>query len=142
MLLDKVTPVDEHIAKRLRQFRIAAGMTQDQLGELTGISFQQIQKYEKAKNRVSASKLFEISQILNKPISAFFYGIKADRDYYNYNFKSDKKQVKEMKKFENDVLPLVRAFRKIENEQSKKYLIALALSIARQKRKKVKHAYS
>jgi transcriptional regulator with XRE-family HTH domain len=142
MLLDKVTPVDEYIAQKLKQFRIAAGMTQDQLGELTGLSFQQIQKYEKAKNRVSASKLFEFSQLLNKPISDFFLGIKADRDYYNYNFKSSKRQVKETKMFDKELLPLVKAFSRIENAQSKKYLIALATSISKQKPKKVKHSYS
>lgn len=142
MLLDKVTPVDAFIAQKLRQFRVAAGMTQDQLGELTGLSFQQIQKYEKAKNRISASKLFEFSQLLDKPIHAFFGGIKADRDYYNYNFKTSKKQVKELDEFNKEVLPLVRAFSKIDSEQSKKHLVALAVSISRQKPKKVKHAYS
>jgi transcriptional regulator with XRE-family HTH domain len=142
MLLDKVTPVDAYIAQKLRQFRISAGMTQDRLGELTGLSFQQIQKYEKAKNRVSASKLFEFSQILNQPVSAFFNGIKADRDYYNYDFKSEKMQIKDLKKFDKEVLPLVKAFGRIENNQSKKHLIALANSISKQKPKKVKHSYS
>lgn len=142
MILDKVTPVDEYIAKRLKQFRLAAGMTQDQLGELTGLSFQQIQKYEKAKNRISASKLFEFAQLLNKPISAFFYGIKADRDYYNYEFKTDKKCEKEAKMFNEEVLPLVRAFGLIESPQTRKHLTSLATSIARQKTKKVKHSYS
>lgn len=142
MLLDKVTPVDEYIAKKLKQFRVAAGMTQDQLGELTGLSFQQIQKYEKAKNRVSASKLFEFSQLLNQPIGAFFLGVKADRDYYNYDFKSDKKREKEIKIFDKEVLPLVRAFSRIEDAQSKKHLVALATSISKQKPKKVKHSYS
>lgn len=47
MEIRKITPVDKHIAKKLRQFRRAAGISQDKLGELTGISFQQIQKYEK-----------------------------------------------------------------------------------------------
>lgn len=117
-------------------------MTQEQLGDLIGVTFQQIQKYEKAQNRVSASKLFELSQLLNKPISAFFAGLKADRDYYNYDFKTDKKQVKEEREFSKEILPLVRAFNLIEDHQAKKHLIALAASIARQKPKKVKHSYS
>lgn len=142
MLLDKITPVDVHIAKKLRQFRVAAAMTQEQLGDLIGVTFQQIQKYEKAQNRVSASKLFELSQLLNKPISAFFVGLKADRDYYNYDFKSDRKQMKDAVEFNKEILPLVRAFNSIENSQSKKHLIALASSIARQKPKKIKHSYS
>ncbi len=142
MLLDKITPVDVHIAQKLRQFRVAAAMTQEQLGDLIGVTFQQIQKYEKAQNRVSASKLFELSQLLNKPVSAFFTGLKADRDYYNYDFKSDKKQVKEEVEFNKEILPLVRAFNSIEDAQAKKHLIALASSIARHKTKKVKHRYS
>ena len=142
MLLDKVTPIDEYIAKKLRQFRVEAGITQDQLGELTGISFQQVQKYEKAKNRISASRLFEFAQLLNKPIGAFFIGIKSDRTYYNYDFKSEKKQAKNLNNFDKDVLPLIKAFNRIDNPQSKKNLIALANSISRQKRKKVKHSYS
>ena len=142
MLLDKITPVDVHIAQKLRQFRIAAAMTQEQLGDLTGVTFQQIQKYEKAKNRVSASRLFEFSQLLDKPISAFFFGLKADRDYYNYDFKSDAKQMKTVVEFNKEILPLVRAFNRIDDPQAKKHLVALATSISRQKPKKIKHSYS
>ena len=142
MLLDKITPVDLHIAQKLRQFRIAAAMTQEQLGDLTGVTFQQIQKYEKAKNRISASKLFEFSQLLDKPVSAFFTGLKADRDYYNYDFKTDSKQMKAVMEFNKEILPLVRAFNRIEDCQAKKHLVALAISISRQKAKKVKHSYS
>ncbi len=142
MLLDKITPVDVHIAQKLRQFRVASAMTQEQLGDLIGVTFQQVQKYEKAQNRVSASKLFEISQILNKPVSAFFAGVKADRDYYNYDFKSDKKQMKEVAEFNKEILPLIRAFNSIEDMQAKKHLVALASSIAKQKPKRVKHSYS
>lgn len=143
MILDKITPVDVHIAKRLRQFRLAAGITQDKLGELTGVTFQQIQKYEKAKNRVSASRLFEFSQLLNKPISAFFVGMSSDRDYYNYDFKSNEKQVEENDNFNKEILPLIRAFSQIKNKQTRKHLIALVSSLSTEiKKNKVKHSYS
>ncbi len=142
MLLDKITPIDVHIAARLRQFRLVAGMSQDKLGELTGVTFQQIQKYEKAKNRISASRLFEFAQLLEKPVSAFFEGIKADRTYYNYDFSTDKQQSKKLIEFDKELLPLVRAFKRIENAQSKKNLVALAVSISEPKEKKVKHGYS
>lgn len=142
MLLDKVTPVDEHIAKKLRQFRLAAGLSQEKLGELTGVTFQQIQKYEKAKNRVSASKLFEFAQLLERPIGDFYSGLKADRDYYNYEFKTDKKQKKETLELTKEILPLVRAFNRIDNAQSRKHLVALAISICRKEPKRVKHCYS
>ncbi|MDX2083509.1 MAG: helix-turn-helix transcriptional regulator [Rickettsiales bacterium] len=142
MLLDKITPVDIHIAKKLRQFRISSAISQEKLGELIGVSFQQIQKYEKAQNRISASKLFEFSQLLNKPVSAFFIGLKSDRDYYNYDFKSDKKQSKDALEFDKEILPLVRAFKSIDDVNAKKHLVALASAISKQKPKKVKHSYS
>ena len=142
MLLDKITPIDVHIAARLRQFRLTAGMSQDKLGELTGVTFQQIQKYEKAKNRISASRLFEFAQLLEKPVNAFFEGIKADRTYYNYDFSTDKQQSKKLIEFDKELLPLVRAFKRIENVQSKRNLVALAVSMSEPKEKKVKHRYS
>jgi transcriptional regulator with XRE-family HTH domain len=142
MLLEKITPIDRHIALKLRQFRLVAGISQDKLGELTGVTFQQIQKYEKAKNRISASRLFEFSQILEKPITSFYEGLKADRNYYNYEFLPTKKQEKKMIKFDKELMPLVRAFSRIESPQSKKNLVALAVSISRPKEKKVKHSYS
>lgn len=142
MTAEKITPIDLHIAAKLREFRLLVGMTQDKLGELIGITFQQIQKYEKGKNRVSASRLFEIAQILNQPITAFFEGIKSDRSYYNYDFKTNKTQVKTMVKFNKEILPLIRAFNRIDDLQSKKHLVALANSISRSKENKIKHSYS
>jgi transcriptional regulator with XRE-family HTH domain len=118
------------------------GITQGDLGDKIGLTFQQIQKYEKAKNRISASRLFEFAQLLEKPVSAFFEGIKADRTYYNYDFSTDKQQSKKLVEFDKELLPLVRAFKRIENAQSKKNLVALAVSISEPKEKKVKHGYS
>lgn len=142
MILDKITPIDRHISKKLRQLRLAYGMSQDKLGELTGVTFQQIQKYESAVNRIPASRLFEFAQLLEQPVSAFFVGLEADRDYYNYEFESEKKQCRKVEKFSKELLPLVRAFKSIQNEQAKKHLVALAISIAPPKAKKTKHNYS
>jgi transcriptional regulator with XRE-family HTH domain len=142
MLLDRITPIDIHIASKLREFRLIAGLSQEKLGELVGVTFQQIQKYEKAKNRISASRLFEFSQILEKPMETFFEGMVSDRSYYNYDFKPNRKQAKSLISFNKELLPLVRAFGLIENPQSKKHLVALANSIAKPKEKKVKHAFS
>ena len=70
-------PVDVHVGKRIRHRRWMVGMTQQQLAEQVGIKFQQIQKYETGMNRVSASRLWEISEALSVPISFFFEGIGA-----------------------------------------------------------------
>jgi len=67
--------VDVHVGKRIRQRRWINGITQQQLAEAVGIKFQQIQKYETGMNRVSASRLWDISQVLEVPVSFFFDGI-------------------------------------------------------------------
>jgi len=69
-------PVDVHVGKRIRHRRWMVGMTQQQLAEKVGIKFQQIQKYETGMNRVSASRLWDISETLGVPISFFFEGIR------------------------------------------------------------------
>lgn len=71
-------PVDVHVGKRIRHRRWLVGMTQQQLAESVGIKFQQIQKYETGANRVSASRLWDISDALDVPVSFFFEGIEAE----------------------------------------------------------------
>lgn len=68
-------PVDVYVGQRIRQRRCLIGMTQQQLAEQVGIKFQQIQKYETGANRVSASRLWEISDALAVPVSYFFEGV-------------------------------------------------------------------
>ena len=68
-------PVDVHVGKRVRHRRWMVGMTQQQLAEKVGIKFQQIQKYETGMNRVSASRLWDISEALSVPVSYFFEGM-------------------------------------------------------------------
>ena len=65
-------PVDVHVGKRVRHRRWLIGMTQQQLAEQVGIKFQQIQKYETGANRVSASRLWDIADALDVPVSFFF----------------------------------------------------------------------
>ncbi len=66
-------PVDVNVGKRIRHRRWLVGMTQQQLAEQVGIKFQQIQKYETGANRVSASRLWDISEALDVPVSFFFF---------------------------------------------------------------------
>ena len=65
-------PIDIHVGSRLKLRRTMVGMTQEKLGEQLGVTFQQIQKYEKGTNRIGASRLQEISEILGAPVSFFF----------------------------------------------------------------------
>lgn len=70
-------PVDTHVGKRIRHRRWMIGMTQQQLADAVGIKFQQIQKYETGANRVSASRLWDISQVLAVPMPFFFDGLET-----------------------------------------------------------------
>jgi transcriptional regulator with XRE-family HTH domain len=65
-------PIDVHVGKRLRLRRTLLGMSQERLGELLGLTFQQVQKYERGANRIGSSRLFELGQILDVPVSFFF----------------------------------------------------------------------
>ena len=74
-----VHPVDVHIGKRIRHTRCFAGMIEQQLAQNVGIKFQQIQKYEIRAYRVSASRLRDISEIFEVPVSVFFRGLERDQ---------------------------------------------------------------
>jgi len=67
-------PVDRHVGSRVRMRRIMLGMSQEKLGEGLGLTFQQIQKYEKGTNRIGASRIQQISEILQIPVSFLFEG--------------------------------------------------------------------
>jgi transcriptional regulator with XRE-family HTH domain len=64
--------VDRHVGNRMRMRRLLVGMSQEKLGELLGITFQQVQKYEKGSNRVSASRLYHVAKVLAVPVQYFF----------------------------------------------------------------------
>jgi len=68
----KPNPVDQHVGSRVRLRRMLLGMSQERLGESMGLTFQQVQKYEKGVNRIGASRLFQISKILDVPVQFFF----------------------------------------------------------------------
>src|SRR5580700_12222426 len=67
-------PIDKHVGSRVRMRRMMLGMSQEKLGNNLGLTFQQVQKYEKGTNRIGASRLQQISQILQVPVSFFFEG--------------------------------------------------------------------
>jgi len=67
-------PVDKYVGSRMRMRRIMLGMSQEKLGEALGLTFQQIQKYEKGTHRVGASRILQISEVLQVPVSFLFEG--------------------------------------------------------------------
>jgi len=66
------SPIDIHVGSRVRLRRTLLGMSQERLGDALGLTFQQVQKYERGVNRVGASRLFDLSRVLDVPISFFF----------------------------------------------------------------------
>ena len=67
-------PIDRHVGSRVRMRRMMLGMSQEKLGDALGLTFQQVQKYEKGTNRIGASRLQQISHILQVPVAFFFEG--------------------------------------------------------------------
>lgn len=78
-------PVDIHVGSRLRMRRMLVGMSQEKLGESLGLTFQQVQKYEKGTNRIGASRLYKISQILSVPVGFFFDNLPSDEELEGFS---------------------------------------------------------
>jgi len=78
MSITNPNPIDIHVGSRVRLRRTLLGMSQDKVGKALGVTFQQQQKYERGANRISASRLFEMSKILDVPVSFFFDDMPED----------------------------------------------------------------
>ncbi len=74
----RVKPVDLHVGIRVRQRRVLLGMTQTDLADTMGLTFQQVQKYERGTNRISASRLYGLSQVFDVPVEYFFEDMPPD----------------------------------------------------------------
>ena len=74
----KPNPIDTHVGGRVRLRRMLIGMSQEKLGDRMSLTFQQIQKYEKGVNRIGASRLFQLAQVLEVPVQFFFEGAPTD----------------------------------------------------------------
>lgn len=117
-------PVDVHVGKRVRHRRWMVGMTQQQLAERVGIKFQQIQKYETGMNRISASRLWDISEALGVPVSFFFEGLSEATSESGVSMPGDILADKE-------ALELVRSYYAIPETQRKRlFELARVLSDA------------
>jgi len=89
-------PVDVHVGARVRLRRLMLRMSQDKLGETLGVTFQQVQKYERGANRVSASRLWGMADVLDVPVQYFFEGLNTQAEAGGFG--------------ENDQTPLVYDF--------------------------------
>src|SRR5215468_3921888 len=108
-------PTDRHVGSRVRMRRIMLAMSQEQLAETLGLTFQQVQKYEKGANRIGAGRLQQISQILQVPVAFFFEG--APNALTPHDSSGSALSMAEIDDFVSDLdgLRLMRAFMRIDN---------------------------
>ena len=125
-------PIDKHVGSRVRMRRMMLAMSQEKLGNSLGLTFQQVQKYEKGTNRIGASRLQQISQILQVPVSFFFEGaptvgtapradgfIEAPSPAYVSDFLAT-----------SDGLALTKAFMRISDSKLRRRIVDLVEQIA------------
>ncbi len=131
------SPIDVHVGSRIRLRRTLLGMSQERLGEALGLTFQQVQKYERGVNRVGASRLFDLSRVLDVPIS-FFFDDMPDALSGNYGAQANKRLsgfAESQEGFSDDTLnrretlELVRAYYRITDPSVRKRVFELIKSM-------------
>jgi len=123
--------IDKEIGSRVRMRRVSIGMSQEKLGDMLGLTFQQVQKYEKGMNRISVARLVEIAKILNVDIDFFFDGIKAGRGEAGFAESGAPPYVADMMSTPEG-LQLVRTFAGIKSPRVRKSIVQLVAALASQ----------
>jgi len=123
-------PIDKHVGSRVRMRRMMLSMSQEKLGDALGLTFQQVQKYEKGSNRIGASRLQQISLILQVPVSFFFEGAPPPpggetgfEDAPSPSYVTDFLAT-------SDGLTLVKAFMRIPNSKLRRRIVELVEEMA------------
>jgi len=129
-------PVDVHVGGRVRLRRTLLGISQERLGDAVGLTFQQIQKYERGANRIGASRIYELSRILDVPVSFFFEDMPDELATHEGRFNAGLRE-KEKGTYEADplarreTLELVRAYYKIADPKIRKRLFELTKTLSK-----------
>jgi transcriptional regulator with XRE-family HTH domain len=116
----RASAADRHVGSRIRERRVMLGLSQQQLAQMIGVTYQQAHKYERGLNRISAGRLYEIAQVLNVPVSWFLEGLSAES------------LPLEMTPRQRMCLELARNFAAIDNEKHQEALSAMARALAAQ----------
>src|SRR5262245_38615308 len=124
------SPVDQHVGRRLRMRRLMLAMSQEKLAAALGLTFQQVQKYESGANRMGASRLQQISQILQVPVAFFFEG--APNALAPHDFSGNALSVADIDEFisNSDGLRLIGAFTRIDDAALRRRIVMLVQEIA------------
>ena len=125
-------PIDIHVGSRVRLRRMLLGMSQEKLGERMGLTFQQIQKYEKGANRIGASRLFDLSKILEVPVQFFFEEAPLESGGFAVPGMAEPQAEERILDFLNsrEGLELNRAFVQIRDVKVRRKLIDLVRSLS------------
>jgi transcriptional regulator with XRE-family HTH domain len=115
--VNRANSTDKHVGARIRERRIMLGLSQQQMANMIGVTYQQAHKYERGINRISAGRLYEISQVLGVPISFFFEGLEDAR-------------APELNDRQRMCLELARNFAAIPNEKHQEALSQMARALA------------
>jgi transcriptional regulator with XRE-family HTH domain len=114
----RASDADRHVGTRIRERRVMLGLSQQQLAQMIGVTYQQAHKYERGLNRISAGRLYDIARVLSVPISWFFEGMLAEP------------VAAEMSPRQRMCLELARNFALIDNEKHQEALSAMARALA------------
>ena len=113
---NRASEIDQYVGGRIRERRVMLGLSQQQMSDLIGVTYQQAHKYERGINRISAGRLYEISQVLGVPVSYFFDGLEENNAY-------------ELSSRQRMCLELSRNFASISNERHQEALSSLARAL-------------
>lgn len=122
-------PVDLHVGARVRMRRKFLGMSQEGLAETIDLTFQQVQKYERGSNRISASKLYEISRALKAPVAYFFEGYGQNEAVEGFS-ESESEQFVHGFLMTTEGIELAEAFPRIKNAKHRRKVLELVRALA------------
>ena len=133
--IDSPSPVDLHVGSRVRLRRTLLGMSQEKLGNAVGLTFQQIQKYERGANRIGASRLFDMSRALDVPVQFFFDEMPVETVAEDYRPPSGSPEpsiatLDQDPMAKRETLELVRTYYRIPNTNLRRKLFDLAKALA------------
>ena len=130
-------PVDVHVGARVRLRRTLLGMSQEKLGEAVGLTFQQIQKYERGTNRICASRLHQFAQVLDVPVAFFFDDMPIEIAKTNQvlgrpvvGLAEDQEPFDQEQLVKRETLELVRAYYRVSDPNIRKRLFELVKAVA------------
>ena len=125
----RTEPVDSYVGSRLRLQRTLMGMSQEKLGNSVGLTFQQIQKYERGLNRIGSSRLYQFCKVLDVPVSFFFDEMPGDMGSQPFSTSQVQKATYDEDMSRRETLELVRAYYRIDNRNTRKRIYELVKAV-------------